>query len=139
MIKVHRPVAAQFKISSPYGIRKDPVTGKEGTFHFGTDFATPIGTPVVAALKCKIYKTGFQDEQDKTKGFGRRVWTTTKEDKQEISIFYGHLSEISVQAGEEVEAGTRIGLSGNTGKSSNPHLHFECRIDGGRGVEVQFV
>lgn len=138
-MKVHRPVAAQFKISSPYGERKDPVTGQEGTFHYGIDFSTPIGTPVVAALDGKIYRAGWQDEKDKNKGFGFRVWQVAENTGVKIHVFYGHLSDISVKEGEKIVSGTRIGLSGNTGKSSNPHLHFEVRPEGGKGIEVDFI
>lgn len=138
-IKVYRPVAAEFKISSPYGKRVDPVTKAEGAMHYGTDFATPIGTPIVAAATGTIFKSGWQDEKDHSVGFGQRVWQTATIDGQKVGIFYAHLSDIEVKPGDTVTAGTRIGLSGNTGKSSGPHLHFEVRPDGQKGVEVEFV
>jgi murein DD-endopeptidase MepM/ murein hydrolase activator NlpD len=137
-MKVYRPVAAEFKISSPYGSRVDPVTKKEGAFHYGIDFSTPVGTPIVAAADGKIFKAGWQDEKDKKAGFGLRVWQTSVVAGQKVSIFYAHLSELSVLEGQTITAGTRIGLSGNTGKSSGPHLHFEVRPEGGKGIEVTF-
>lgn len=138
MVKVYRPVAAQFPISSQYGTRKDPVTGVESAMHYGVDFAVPVGTPVVAAATGKIFKAGWQDEKDHGVGFGQRVWQTATIDGKQVGIFYAHLSEISVKPGDEITAGTRIGLSGHTGKSSGPHLHFEVRPDGGKGTEVEF-
>lgn len=138
-MKVFKPVAAQYPISSKYGFRIDPVTKKEGQFHFGTDFAVPEGTPVVAALDGKIYKAGWQDEKDKEKGFGLRVFQTCIVDGKHYQLFYGHLSEISVEEGQTITAGTRVGTSGNTGKSSGPHLHFEVRPEGSKGVSVEFV
>ena len=137
-MKVYRPVAGEFKISSPYGTRIDPITKVEGAKHYGTDFATPVGTPVVAAYGGKIFKAGWQDEKDKKVGFGLRVWQTSVVAGQKVSIFYAHLSELSVLEGQTITAGTRIGLSGNTGKSSGPHLHFEVRPDGQKGAEVTF-
>ena len=137
-MKVYRPVAASFRISSPYGTRKDPVTGIESAMHYGIDFAVPVGTPVVAAADGKIFKVGWQDEKDQKAGFGMRVWQTSNIAGQKVSIFYAHLSEFSVLDGQVISAGTRIGLSGNTGKSSGPHLHFEVRPEGEKGVEVTF-
>lgn len=137
-MKVYRPVANQFPISSPYGTRKDPVTGAESAMHYGTDFAVPVGTPVVAAADGKIFKAGWQNEKDQKAGFGMRVWQTSNIAGQSVSIFYAHLSELSVLDGQIVTAGTRVGLSGHTGKSSGPHLHFEVRPDGEKGVEVEF-
>lgn len=137
-MKVYRPVAADIKISSTYGKRIDPVTKVEGAMHYGYDFATPVGTPVVAAADGKIFKAGWQDESNKSLGFGLRVWQTAKVDGKSVSIFYAHLSELSVREGDVVTAGTRVGLSGNTGKSSGPHLHFEVRPEGQKGTEVTF-
>lgn len=137
-MKVYRPVAGDIRISSTYGKRVDPVTKVEGAMHYGYDFATPVGTPVVAAYDGKIFKAGWQDEKDKKVGFGLRVSQTTKIDGKSVTIFYAHLSELAVKDGEVVSAGTRVGLSGNTGKSSGPHLHFEVRPDGGKGIEVTF-
>lgn len=137
-MKVYRPVAAEIKISSPYGQRTDPVTGVKEAMHYGIDFATPVGTPVVAAYDGKIFKAGWQDEKDKKVGFGLRVWQTAKIDGQSVAIFYAHLSELAVKDGQVVTAGTRVGLSGNTGKSSGPHLHFEVRPEGGKGIGVEF-
>lgn len=138
-MKVHRPVANQFPISSPYGTRKDPVTGKESAMHYGVDFATPVGTPIVAAIDGVIFKAGWQDENDHKAGFGMRVWQTGTIDGKPVSIFYAHLSEFAVKAGDRVNAGTRVGLSGHTGKSSGPHLHFEVRPEGQKGAEVEFI
>lgn len=139
-ILVHRPVAGNFKISSKYGKRKDPVTGKESAMHYGTDFAVPVGTPVVAAVGGIIDATDWENEKDHNQGFGRRVRQIASDyEGNRYYVYYAHLSETAVEAGDEVTAGTRVGLSGNTGKSSGPHLHFEVRPIGGKGVEVKFI
>jgi len=137
-MKVFRPVAAQFPISSPYGTRKDPVTGVESAMHYGVDFAVPVGTPIVAVADGVIFKAGWQDENDHKAGFGYRVWQTFTAHGKPYSVFYGHLSELAVEAGDRINAGTRVGLSGNTGKTSGPHLHLEVRPEGEKGVEIEF-
>lgn len=137
-MKVYRPVAAEFKISSTYGRRVDPVTKVEGAMHYGTDFATPVGTPVVAAHGGKVEAAGWENPDDQKQGFGYRVRQVIESDGKKYHVFYAHLSEISVKEGEEIGAGTRVGLTGHTGKSSGPHLHFEVRPVGGKGIEVTF-
>lgn len=137
-MKVYRPVAAEFKISSPYGTRIDPITKIEGAKHYGTDFAVPIGTPVVAAVGGKVEAAGWENEKDQKQGFGYRVRQLIESEGNKYYVFYAHLSEISVKPNEEITAGTRVGLSGHTGKSSGPHLHFEVRPVGGKGIEVTF-
>jgi murein DD-endopeptidase MepM/ murein hydrolase activator NlpD len=137
-IKLHRPVAAEFKISSPYGPRIHPVTGETGKMHYGVDFATPSGTPIVAALSGIIARIGWEDENDHGKGFGLRVWQRCGD----IFICYAHLSQVEVYAGYNVTAGERIGLTGNTGASSGSHCHVEVRkggIAGFKGVEFEFI
>ena len=138
-MRVNYPTAKKWPITSPYGQRIDPVTKTEKAFHYGTDIGCPVGTPVVAAVDGKIFKAGWQDEKDHKAGFGKRVWQSAKIDGKNVAVFYAHLSELSVKEGEVVTAGTRVGLSGNTGKSSGPHLHFEARPEGEKGVEVEFI
>lgn len=137
-MKIYRPVAAEFKISSPFGIRIDPVTKQAGTPHYGVDFAVPVGTPVVAAVDGEVIHAGWQNEKDHKVGFGYYVCQYVKEGSKEYQFYYGHFSEIDVKVGDKVGAGTRLGLSGNTGKSSGPHLHFEKRPVGEKGVDFEF-
>lgn len=137
-MKFFRPVGKEFRISSPYGTRKDPITGQESTPHYGIDFAVPVGTPVIAAVKGEVVKAGWQKEDDRKVGFGYYVCQYVREGSKSYQIYYGHLSEINVKVGQQIEAGYKIGLSGNTGKSSGPHLHFECRPVGQKGIPVEF-
>lgn len=139
-MKVYRPVKGDIRISSEYGGRIDPVTGDASAFHYGIDFACPEGTPIVACVTGPITKAGWQNEQDHKEGFGYRVWQ--QQEGTENFVVYGHLSKIHVAAGEAIVAGTRIGLSGVTGKSSGPHLHLEGRvggISGHKGVPLEFL
>jgi len=137
-MKLYRPVAAEYPISSQYGVRIDPITHEAGAMHYGIDFATPLGTPVVAAISGKIARAGWEDSKEPGKGFGMRIW-------QEFDgeyVVYAHLSGMTVHEGDLIVAGTRIGWTGNSGKSSGPHLHLEKRIGGIAGVKgspIEFV
>jgi murein DD-endopeptidase MepM/ murein hydrolase activator NlpD len=135
-IEIHRPVAAEFPISSSYGMRTHPLTG-ERKLHGGIDFATPEGTPVVAALSGVIARAGWEDESNRKKGFGMRVWQRCGQ----VFICYAHLSQIDVYPGKQVAAGERIGITGNTGASSAPHLHLETRVGtiSSKGVEFKLI
>ncbi len=138
MIKVYRPVAAEFPISSPFGPRIDPVTKVVGSFHYGIDFAVPMGTPIVAAVTGKIVHAGWENTENLEQGFGFYVRQSVSIDEKQYNIYYGHMSDITVVVGQELIAGTRIGLSGNTGKTTGPHLHLECRPVNGKGVPFEF-
>lgn len=131
--KIHRPVAWDFKEISPYGPRTHPKTGELGKMHYGKDLGTPIGTPVVASVTGRIVMAGWEDPQDHDKGYGYRIWQF--EPERDIFVCYGHLSQIDVNEGDEVVAGTRVGLTGNSGSSSGPHIHQELRKGGIAGVK----
>ena len=89
--------------------------------HRGIDIAVPVGTPVKTTISGRVVYAGWNNQ-----GYGNLVivengpWRT----------YYAHLSEIPVQVGQWVEAGEVIGLSGNTGNSTGPHLHYEVRQQG---------
>ena len=109
-----------FYISSEYGYRKHPKTGKKA-FHHGIDLAgtwqenvraTAPGTVVFAAREGAFGKV-VRIEHD----FG-------------ISTLYAHLSRITVSVGDYVAENTVIGKMGNTGRSAGPHLHYEIQVDG---------
>jgi murein DD-endopeptidase MepM/ murein hydrolase activator NlpD len=89
--------------------------------HPGIDIACTIGTPVLATAAGKVSFAGF----DSTYGLSIII-----DHAMGVSTLYGHVSEILVRAGDDVAAGSKIALSGNTGKSSAPHLHYEIRENG---------
>ncbi len=87
-------------------------------FHPGVDIASPVGTPVLATAQGTVKFAG----EDSVYGL-----MIVLEHDNGISTVYGHNSELLVEEGAEVLVGGRIALSGNTGKSSAPHLHYEIR------------
>ena len=89
--------------------------------HKGVDWATPTGTPVYASCGGTVAKAGWGS------GYGYVVYINHIDGRQ---TRYGHLSKVLVNVGQSVKQGERIALSGNTGISSGPHLHFEMLING---------
>lgn len=107
-------------ISSPFGPRIHPIYGVP-SFHTGIDIAVPEGTPVRAAAAGTVTFAGWHE------GFGVLV---VIDHGNGYESFYAHLSKLLVGAGQSVSAGDVIALSGNTGLSTGPHLHFEVRYLG---------
>lgn len=108
------------RLSSGFGARSAPTKGAS-TNHKGVDWATPIGTTVVASNAGTVVHAGWAS------GYGYAVYINHADGRQ---TRYGHLSKVLVKAGQTVSQGERIALSGNTGRSTGPHVHFEIRING---------
>ncbi len=103
-------------------ITRGPVgTGSRREAHPGIDVAVPIGSVVRAAGGGHVIDAGKEDE------YGNFVRLAHPDS---VESMYGHLSRITVARGGYVMAGEVIGLSGNSGRSSAPHLHFEIRVEG---------
>ncbi|MDB9534608.1 M23 family metallopeptidase [Dolichospermum planctonicum CS-1226] len=111
------PLAIAAPITSLFGWRVHPITG-DNRFHTGTDLGAPTGTPILAAAKGQVETANW------VSGYGLAVIINHASAQQTL---YGHMSEIFVQPGQWVEPGTVLGLVGNTGNSTGPHLHFEVR------------
>jgi len=109
-------------ISSPYGIRDDPFTGKP-TMHWGIDIVSAKGNPVVATADGTIIKLG---KNDKISGNYIKI----SHPRTGFVTIYCHLSEFKVKNGQRVKRGQTIGLVGSTGKSIGPHVHYEVQLDG---------
>ncbi|MGE5318820.1 MAG: M23 family metallopeptidase [Hyphomicrobiaceae bacterium] len=114
------PVAGQEDISSEYGLRRNPF-GRGYEFHNGVDFVVDTGTPVHATGPGQVESAGYDGPNGNRvsidHGFGYRS-------------VYCHLSKLLVRPGEHVKRGQVVGLSGNTGRSSGPHLHYTLYYQG---------
>ncbi|MEV7018078.1 M23 family metallopeptidase [Streptomyces sp. NPDC093991] len=100
--------------------------------HSGQDYAVPTGTPVLAAHGGTVVKAGGNGAGDGP-AYGNAV--VIKHGSQTYSQ-YAHLSSVNVKVGQVVKTGQKIALSGNTGNSSGPHLHFEIRTTPNYGSAV---
>lgn len=137
-MKIPKPVEERFPISSPYGTRLDPITRKETEFHNGIDFAVPVGTPIRTCFDGIIERIGYENEADHAQGFGLRVWQSFTQSGVKYGMVFAHLSQIKVEEKVSIKAGDVLGLSGNTGKSTGPHLHVGVRTwDTSNWVEVE--
>ncbi len=114
--KMKIPVSG--KITSPYGKREPTEIVSEN--HQGIDIGVNVGTTVVAAIEGKVSLVS------KEGSYGTHV----KIEKDDITTIYAHCSKILVKEGQQVKLGQKIALSGNTGNTTGPHLHFEIRRSG---------
>lgn len=103
------------RVSSHYGPRRH-------RFHHGIDVALPSGSQVVSAFSGKVRIVNYQ-----ASGYGNYV---VVRHGNGLETVYAHLSAVTVKEEQTVKAGQKIGLSGNTGRSTGPHLHFETRYIG---------
>ena len=112
------------RLSSPYGMRKHPIDGFN-KMHRGTDFAAPMGTPIMASGSGIIKKAGWCG------GGGNCIVIRHNSTYQTI---YAHMSKFAkgMRSGVRVKQGQTIGYVGSTGKSTGPHLHYEVLINGKR-------
>ena len=116
LIAFEEPVRGH-AVNSSFGLRRLP--GQAARNHEGVDIAAPGGTGVYVSAEGAVLRTGYD-----AAGYGRFVEIRHPNG---MTTLYGHLSRLDVATGDVVQAGSRIGLVGSTGRSTGPHLHFEVR------------
>ena len=109
------------KATSGFGTRRNPFNDRRMEFHKGIDMGCHSGTRVHAARSGEVVFSGYQE------GYGNLVIV---EHEFGYRSYYGHLSKRLVKNGQRVKPGEIIAMSGNTGRSTGPHLHFEIRKNG---------
>jgi murein DD-endopeptidase MepM/ murein hydrolase activator NlpD len=102
------------KITTPY--KKKGKMWSKG-YHTGVDYAVKSGTEIVAVADGKIESANW----------GKSYGIQAVQKVEGGWVIYAHLSKLEIKSGDKVVKGQKIGLSGNTGNSSGPHLHFEMR------------
>jgi murein DD-endopeptidase MepM/ murein hydrolase activator NlpD len=107
-------------ITSGFGSRRSPF-GRGGDFHNGVDIKVPMGSPVFAAGAGRVTEAGPMT------GYGLRIVVSHD---YGLETVYAHLQKIEAKPGEEVRRGQRIGLSGNSGRTTGAHLHYEVHAAG---------
>ncbi|HEY3514539.1 MAG TPA: peptidoglycan DD-metalloendopeptidase family protein [Kribbella sp.] len=90
-------------------------------WHTGYDYVVPVGTDVLATYNGTVTSAGWG---------GAYGWHIVIDHGSGVQSTYSHLSQLGVHAGDKVQTGQRIGLSGNTGNTTGPHLHFEIKVNG---------
>ncbi len=123
------PIPGYTNITSEYGMRVHPITGAY-KLHTGTDIGAPMGANFVAAAKGVVIKA------EMTPAYGNMVII---DHGGGVQTLYAHGSEILVQVGQEVEAGTTVLKVGSTGYSTGPHAHFEIRINGQTVNPIEYL
>jgi murein DD-endopeptidase MepM/ murein hydrolase activator NlpD len=114
------------RVSQRYGIKGNWAAGH----HTGIDLAVPTGTPVRSVGPGRVVFAGRAGD------YGKAVTIRMTDGKYTL---FAHMSKVSVKAGKRVHAGTWLGRSGNTGRSTGPHLHFEVRKKRGYGSDIDPV
>lgn len=117
------------RMSSGFGRRNRPTKGAS-SYHKGIDWAIPTGTAVFASCGGTVAKAGWGS------GYGYVVYINHPDGRQ---TRYGHLSKVLVSPGQTVSQGQKIALSGNTGVSTGPHLHFEILINGSQVNPLKYL
>jgi murein DD-endopeptidase MepM/ murein hydrolase activator NlpD len=126
------PLAApldEYRISSRYGIRKDPVNGKRAT-HNGLDLKAPSRTMIFSPASGTVVFAGWKGH------YGRVIEI---DHGNGITTLYAHLRKILVETGEVVDVSDRIGLVGNSGRTTGSHLHYEIKVDGRPTDPIKFL
>jgi murein DD-endopeptidase MepM/ murein hydrolase activator NlpD len=118
-----QPVTA--RISSPFGHRTHPVTGEQ-RLHNGIDLAVPVGTQVRCPMDGSVSNVFYSKEG------GNQI---TIKHSNGFQTGYAHLSKVLVKKGEKVKRGSVIALSGNTGRSTGPHVHLTLRNSSGALID----
>lgn len=109
----------QFRLSSGFGYRKDPLNGRKAV-HAGLDFSAPTRTPIFATSSGKVLFAGWRGRYGRTVEIDHGLGVRSR---------YAHLKKILVKPGQEVDHRQKIGLVGSSGRSTGPHLHYEVLVN----------
>jgi murein DD-endopeptidase MepM/ murein hydrolase activator NlpD len=120
---------ADYRISSPFGVRTDPITGRRAR-HAGLDFGAASNSAVAATAPGRVVAAGWRGGYGKLVEIDHGLGFTTR---------YAHLSRTLVAVGDRVAPGDPVGMIGSTGRSTGRHLHYEIRLDGRPLDPVRFL
>ena len=118
-----------YHVASGYGVRRDPIT-KRKAMHYGADLAGWLRSPVYATARGTVVAAGRQVR------FGKMVEI---DHGYGIRTRYGHFNKVLVKKGQVVDFRHKIGLLGNTGRSTGPHVHYEILFDGKQIDPIKFI
>lgn len=126
--------AGTFTITDRYGERVHPITGAR-SMHWGTDYAAPAGTPILAVADGTVARTGPDPV------YGNVILIDHHVDGAPVASMYGHMTAdgVHVRPGDPVTAGQQIGVVGSAGLATGPHLHLEIRPGGSAAPQSSAV
>ena len=127
-IPISKPMN-NYYLTSKFGLRTDPFT-KTMKNHRGLDMAGNFGASVLAT------SDGVVEKVSSSKGFGNAVIVNHG---NEIKTIYAHLKQSVVKVGDKVKRGDQVGVQGNSGRSTGPHLHYEIKINNVSVNPLNFV
>jgi len=128
----HLPLAApldHYRMSSNFGVRRDPITG-DLSRHNGIDLTYELNTPIMNTAPGKVVFTGWRP------GLG---WTVEIDHGMGVRTRYGHLRTILAKQGNEIGFRDKVGLLGNSGRSTGPHVHYEILVNGKSVDPTNFI
>ncbi len=122
-IRGHRdPAVPNLKFPVPGGVLASPFGHRWGRFHRGLDIAASVGAPVLACADGRVMFTG---SRKRFRSYGNTILI---DHGKGVYTYYAHLNKVIVAKNQKVRQGQRIGLVGNSGRSTGPHLHLEVRV-----------
>ena len=120
----------KLRMTSPYGMRRNPFGGFDMEMHPGVDFGTPTGTPVYATAAGVVTHVGASGAYGEMVEVRHGLGFTTR---------VGHLSAYAVKEGDTVDRNSLLGYSGSSGRATGPHVYFEIAMNGVRLDPVEFA
>lgn len=124
---MNSPYVGTFKVSQKY----------KGTDHDGMDLVGITSKDIYSTINGTVLKAGWENPNNTKQGFGQYV--KIQEANSPNIYYFGHLSAFSVKAGQVVAKGQKIGVEGNTGKSTGSHCHYCCRINGDKAKHLNIA
>ena len=121
-VDLRYPFVSPAPVSQPFGVNPAAYAAYGLPYHNGVDFAVITGTPLLACAPGEVVAV-----RNDAGGYGTHVRLVCEKQGKRFQVIYGHMSSVGVQMEDKVAEGQVIGLSGNTGNSTGPHLHFEVR------------
>lgn len=122
IIEVQKPFKGEFPMTQPFGVYF--YYKKRRLKHQGTDWGMPVGTPMLSSFNGTVSRV----EKYRLDGYGPSIYIQSSDGKFET--LHAHLNGIYVEKGQKVEAGEKIGSSGDKGFSTGPHLHYGLKVFG---------
>jgi len=124
-VDLRYPFLSPAPVSQPFGVNPAAYAAYGLPYHNGVDFAVISGTPLLAAAPGEVVAV-----RNDFGGYGTHVRLVCEKQGKKFQLIYGHMSSVGVKIEDKVTEGQVIGLSGNTGNSTGPHLHFGLKVVG---------